>query len=250
MSDPALKPGERIDHLLRQDLRIIQNPADFCFSMDAVLLAHFTALKPNERIVDLGTGSGVIPLLLASRRKDLTVTGLEIQPQVAERAERSVRLNGLQDRISIVCGDLKEAEALLPTGKFTVVTSNPPYMGPSGGLRNETEAFSLARHEIACTLEDVIAAAARLLTFKGRLAMVHRPQRLVDLFWCMRSYNLEPKRLRLVHPRLGRKPNMVLVEAVLGAGVELEVAEPLYIYGQDGEYTPELIEMYYPEAGR
>lgn len=245
MAGVELKPGERIDDLIRQDLKIIQNPASFCFSMDAVLLAHFATVKKDDRVVDLGTGSGVIPLLLTTRQKELQVTGLEIQKEAAERAVRSVRLNGLQEKIAIIPGDLKQAKELLPVGQFDLVTCNPPYISPGHGLLNELDSISIARHEIKCTLEDVIRAGSQLLAFKGRMAVVHKPHRLVDIMCLMRKYNLEPKRLRLVYPRPGRKPNMVLVEGLLGGRVELEVLDPLFIYGADGEYTPELLGIYY-----
>lgn len=240
-----LKPGERIDDLIRQDLKIIQDPASFCFSMDAVLLAQFAGLKKGDRVADLGTGTGVIPLLLTTRQADIRVTGLELQHQSAERAERSVRLNKLEEKVTIVQGDLRLASEVLPVAAFNLVTSNPPYMGRGTGLKNELDSMTIARHEVMCNLEDVIAAAARLLTFKGRLALVHKPQRLADIFCLMRKYGLEPKRLRLVYPRPGRNPNMVLVEGLSGGGVELEVLQPLYVYGEDGEYTQELKDIYY-----
>lgn len=245
MSGVELRPEERIDDLIRQDLKIIQNPASFCFSMDAVLLAHFATVKKDDRVVDLGTGSGAIPLLLTTRQKELKITGLEIQEESAERALRSVRLNGLQEKIKIIQGDLKQVKELLPVGQFDLVTCNPPYISPGHGLVNELDSISIARHEIKCTLEDVIRAGSQLLSFKGRMALVHKPHRLVDIFCLMRQYNLEPKRLRPVYPRPGRKPNMVLIEGLLGGGVELEVLEPLFIYGEDGEYTPELLGIYY-----
>lgn len=245
MTGVELKPGERIDDLIRQDLKIIQNPASFCFSMDAVLLAHFATVRKNDRVVDLGTGSGVIPLLLIDRQKELQITGLEIQGETAERANRSVRLNSLEGKIQIIQGDLNVVDELLPVGQFDLVTCNPPYISSGHGLLNELASISIARHEVMCTLEDVIRAGSRLLSFKGKMAVVHKPHRLVDIFCLMRQYNLEPKRLRLVHPRPGRKPNMVLVEGLLGGGVELEILEPLFIYGEDGEYTTELMSIYY-----
>lgn len=246
MSGVELKPGERIDDLIRQDLKIIQNPASFCFSMDAVLLAHFATVRKGDKVVDLGTGSGVIPLLLTVRQKELQIKGLELQEEAAERAERSIWLNELQEKIQIIQGDLKRVTELLQVGQFDLVTCNPPYISPGHGLLNELDSITIARHEIMCTLEDVIREGSRLLSFKGRMALVHKPHRLVDILCLMRAHNLEPKRLRLVHPRPGRKPNMVLVEGLLGGGVELEVLDPLFIYGEDGEYTPELMRIYYP----
>ncbi len=248
LAEMVLKTGERIDDLLRQELKIIQNPASFCFSMDAVLLANFATVKSNDNVIDLGTGSGVIPLLLASRQKRLKVTGLELQAEVADRAQRSVQLNNLTETIKITQGDLKQVEELLPLGQADLVTCNPPYMSTGHGLLNELDSMAIARHEIKCTLEDVIRAGSKLLTFKGRMAVVHKPHRLVDIFYLMRQYKIEPKRLRLVYPRPGRKCNMVLVEGLLGGGVELEVLEPLFIYGADGQYTEELLSIYYPLA--
>lgn len=241
----TLLPGERIDDLIRNDLKIIQNNVSFSFSIDAVLLANFATLKENDKVMDLGTGSGVIPLLLTSRKKNIMVTGLEIQEPVADMARRSILLNKLDARINIITGDIKEIANHFVAGSFDLIISNPPYMPAGAGLLNEEDAVAIAKHELKCTLEDVIKTASRLLNPKGRFAMVHRPSRLTDIIQLMRNYRLEPKRLRLVHSALGKKPSTVLVEAYRDGQPGLDIMEPLYIYNIDGTYTDELWRIYY-----
>lgn len=246
MSGFDLLPDERLDDLVRNGLKIIQKPGGFCFSMDAVLLAEFATVKRADMVVDLGTGSGVIPLLLSIRQKARRIFGLEIQPDIVDRANRSVAGNGLVDLIEILSGDIKEVVSLLGPGKFDLVTSNPPYMPMGRGEINPLGELALARHEISCTLADVIAAGAGLLNSHGRMAVVHRPERLAELFYLMKKYGLEPKRLRTVYPKPGRKPVMVLVEAVKGARPDLNIMVPLFVYDARGVYTSELMHIYYP----
>lgn len=173
-----LKPGERLDDLQRNGYRIIQDPGRFCFGMDAVLLAGFAKVKPGERVVDLGTGTGIIPILLEARTKGASFTGLEIQAESADMARRSVLLNDLQDRVHIVDGDIKEAVQIFGAASCHVVTSNPPYMTEHHGLQNPDQPKAIARHEVLCTLHDVVSQAAGLLMPGGRFYMVHRPFRL------------------------------------------------------------------------
>ncbi|AKL93594.1 methyltransferase small [Clostridium aceticum] len=238
-----LKQSERIDDLQVNDLKIIQNPEGFCFGIDAVLLANFVTLKKNARVVDLGTGTGIIPILLAGKSRTSHITALEIQEEVADMASRSVRLNQLEDRIKILPMDLKKAEEVLPVNSFDVVTSNPPYMHPKG-LLNPEDRKSISRHEIKCSLEEVIAVASRLLKHLGRFFMVHRPQRLADIMYYCRQYKLEPKQLQFIHPTYDKKPNLLLLECRKAAKAELKVMDPLYVYDQEGNYTEEIHKIY------
>ncbi len=243
-----LNPGERIDDLLTNNLKIIQDSSAFCFSLDAVLLSHFATVRSGDRIVDLGTGTGVIPLLVSTRAAIKEATGVEIQARVAERAARSIKLNGLEETIRIVQGDLREIKDLLPNYRADLVTCNPPYLPVGSGEISPKSEFAVARHEVCCELADVAQAASRLLTTGGRAAIVHRPARLAEIFDLFRGRNLEPKLLRFVHPEQGKAPNMVLVEFVRDARPYLKVLPPLLIY-EAGAYTPEVLQIYYPEGG-
>ena len=239
-----LKEGERLDDLHRNGFRIIQNEKLFCFGMDAVLLSGFARVKEGERVLDLGTGTGIIPILLAAKTKGEAFVGLEISRRSADMAERSVALNGIQERVSIVLGDIKKAGELFAPASFDVVTSNPPYMTQSHGLLNPDPDKAAARHEIFCTLEDVIAAAARTARPGGRFYMVHRPFRLAEIIRLLSDYRLEPKRMRLVYPYADREPNMVLLEAVRGGRPRMTVEKPLIVYEAPGNYTDEIVELY------
>ncbi len=244
MADQWLRPGERFDDLQRNGLKIIQDPKRFCFGMDAVLLSGFARVKEDEVAIDLGTGTGIIPLLLSAKTEGKHFTGLEIQPESAEMAARSVAYNGLSDRIEIVEGDICTAQEQFGLASFDVVTSNPPYMVASAGIVNEADAKTIARHEIKCTLEDLIATTAKLLKPNGRCYFVHRPFRLVDLFYQMRAKGIEPKRMQLVYPFEDKEPNMVLVEGVRGGKSQLNVEKPLIIYEEPGVYRPEIYDIY------
>lgn len=245
MPEIALRPGERIDDLMRSGLKIIQSETSFAFSMDAVLLAHFASLKKGDRVCDLGTGTGVIPLLLSARRQLSELVGLEIQGQVAEMAGRSVALNGLSELVRVIHLDLKDAPGLLGTNQFDLVVSNPPYAPRGGGIVNPDEPKAIARHEIHCTLSDILSVAKLLLKPQGRFAMVHRPSRLAEIIAGMREVGLEPKRMRLVYPKIDQRPNMVLIEGLKGGRPEMIVESPLVVYQSNGEYTPELLEIYF-----
>lgn len=240
-----LREGERLDDLQREGLQLIQNPEWFCFGMDAVLLAAFVQIKKSQTCLDLGCGNGVIPILLASRTEGSSFTGLELQADIAEMAERSVRYNHLEDKVHIIQGDMKEAASLFGAASFDVVTSNPPYLTRSHGLVSETDHKALARHEIACTLEDVVGTAARLLKTGGHFFMVHRPFRLAEIITCMVSRGLEPKRMRLVYPYVDREPNMVLIEGVRGGNARIKVEKPLIVYEREHVYTEEVRRLYY-----
>ena len=238
------KPGERLDDLQIKGYEIIQKPGRFCFGMDAVLLSSYAKVKKNEKALDLGTGTGILPILLEAKNEGEHYTGLEIQEESADMARRSVMHNHLEDKIDIVTGDIKEAGAIFGAASFHVITTNPPYMIGEHGLKNDNEALYIARHEALCTLDDVLRESARLLRPKGRFYMVHRPFRLPEILAKMTQYGIEPKRMRLVHPYIDKEPNMVLVEGMRGGRPMMQVEPPLVVYEKDGRYTQELLEMY------
>lgn len=239
-----LKPGERVDDLHRNNYKIIQNTKKFCFGMDAVLLSGFVKVLPGERVLDLGTGTGIIPILLEAKTKGEHFTGLEIQEESADMARRSVAMNKLEDKVDIVTGDIKEASEIFGLASFDVVTSNPPYMNHSHGIVNPAEAKAIARHELLCTLEDLVRETARLLKPKGRFYLVHRPFRLVEILNTLTAHNLEPKRMKLVHPYVDKEPNMVLLECIKGGRSMIKVEAPLIVYKEPNVYTDEIYKIY------
>ena len=239
-----LKENERLDDLQRNGLQIIQKTDGFCFGMDAVLLSGFAAVKPGERALDLGTGTGIIPLLLSAKTEGEHFSALEIQDEIARMAERSVKLNHLENKIEIVHGDIKEASRIFGAASFDVVTTNPPYMTAQHGLTNLHEAKTIARHEVLCNLEDIIRESARLLVPGGRFYMVHRPFRLAEIISLMVQYRIEPKRMRLVYPYVDREPNMVLIEGLRGGKSRMTVEKPLIVYKEPGKYTDEIYDVY------
>ena len=245
LRDSLVKPGERVDDL-QNGYYVIQNPEKFCFGMDAVLLSGFAKIKKDERVLDMGTGTGIIPVLLKSKTPGEHFTGLEIQEECAEMAQRSVAYNNLEQDIDIVCGDIKEAAEIFGAASFHAVTSNPPYMIGQHGLQNPYMAKAIARHEILCTLEDVVSQAAKVLKDRGRFYMVHRPFRLVEIFQVLTMYKLEPKRMQLVYPFKDREPNMVLIEALKGGNSRITVEKPLIVYEKPGVYTEEILKIYGP----
>ena len=320
-SADLVRPGERVDDLQRAGLRIIQDPELFCFGMDAVLLSAYVQMKKARRGLDLGTGNGIIPILLSDRTDCLSLTGLEIQEASADLAKRSVALNGLGDRISIVRGDIREADRIFAAASFDFITCNPPYRQagsgritgtpagggkaigtsagsgritgtPAGGgkaigasagsgritgtpegnnpqgQRQENgqskrdaapdqtagtcgiDPRAIARHEILCSFEDVVRAAAALLRPGGHFYLVHRPLRLAELITKLCTSGLEPKRMRLVYPHVDKAPNMVLLDCVRGGAPELRVEPPLIVYDGNGSYTPELLEIYYGDQSK
>jgi tRNA1(Val) A37 N6-methylase TrmN6 len=242
--EDRLKEGERLDDLHRNGYKIIQNEKKFCFGMDAVLLSGFARVEEGEIALDLGTGTGIIPILLAGKTKGKHFTGLEIQPESADMASRSVAYNHLEDRVSIIEGDIKEAGKMFRPASFDVITSNPPYMTGQHGLVNPNMEKAIARHEVCCTLEDVISQTARLLRVGGRFYLVHRPFRLAEIIHMMVEYKLEPKRMKLVYPFVDREPNMVLIEAVRGGKSRITVEKPLIVYKSQGQYTDEIYDIY------
>ncbi len=238
-----LKNGERLDDL-QNGLFIIQKKEGFKFGTDAVLLADFARNVRCENMIDLCTGTGIVPLLMSAKTRTEHIHGLEIQSDMAEMAARSVEYNGLTDRIQIKCGDLKDAPDIYGVGAFDCVTCNPPYMKRGAAIENGTDALFVSRHEVLCTLEDVVASASRLLRSKGRFFMVHRPSRLTDIICAMRAAHVEPKRMRLVCPAAEKPPSLLLIEGMKDGGSELKIAPPLFIYGADGKYSSEINKIY------
>lgn len=240
----CISENERLDDLQYKGLKLIQKKDGFCFGVDAVLLSHFAQVSKNSRVIDLGTGTGVIAILLAAKKEPGSVTGLEIQEEMAEMAARSVKLNDLENSVKIVHGDIKDAVSLFGASSFDAVVSNPPYMAKGGGLVNPQDTKAVSRHEILCTLEDVISAASGLLCPGGKFSMVHRPQRLADIIFLMRKYSIEPKWLRFVQPSPGKKPNLLLISGTRDGNPELRVQESLCIYDENGKYSEEINLIY------
>ena len=239
-----IKANERVDELGRNGYRIIQNPDRFCFGMDAVLLSDFANVKEGDRVLDFCTGTGIIPILMEAKTKASCFKALEIQEESAEMARRSVQLNHLEEKIEIVTGDVKEADRLFVASSFHAVTCNPPYMIGQHGLTNPDSPKAIARHEILCTLEDIVKQGARALMPGGSFYMVHRPFRLVEIFDTFTRYKLEPKRMRLVYPYVDKEPNMVLIQATKGGKSRITVEKPLIVYEKPGVYTKEVMDLY------
>ena len=239
-----LKDGERLDDLQCKGYHIIQNPARFCFGMDAVLLSGFAKAKKGEKVLDLGTGTGIIPILMTAKTEGDSFTALEIQEDSADMARRSVILNQLNDKVQIVTGDIKDASKIFGASSFHVITTNPPYMIGTHGENSPLEAKAIARHEVLCTLDDILRESARLLMPKGRFYMVHRPFRLAEILSKMVEYRIEPKRLRLVYPYIDKEPNMILIEGLRGGKSRMTVEPPLIVYKEPGIYTDEIYKLY------
>ena len=239
-----LKSDERLDDLQRNGYQIIQKKNGFCFGMDAVLLSGFARVKQGEKAIDLGTGTGIIPILLEAKYEGEHYTGLEIQDEMADMAARSVALNHLEEKVSIVKGDIKEASRLFGAASFDVVTSNPPYMNDAHGLKNPDLPKAISRHEVLCTLDDVTREAARLLRPGGRFYKEHRPHRLIEIITALTKYKLEPKRMKMVHPFVEKDANMVLIEAVRGGKSMIKVEAPIVVYQEPGVYTQEIYDIY------
>jgi tRNA1Val (adenine37-N6)-methyltransferase len=240
-----LKPGERLDDLQRDGLRLIQRPDLFAFSMDSVLLSSFARAKHRDAVIDICTGTGVIPLLMWAKWKPKRIVGVEIQPQLADMAKRSVILNDLEDRIEIIEGDARVALSQFDRCKADLVVCNPPYRPVDAGPESQSDSHAIARHEHSFSLEDLASVASRVLRSAGRLAVVHRPERLPDLIVELRRNRIEPKRMQLVHTSLDKPAKMVLLEAVKDGGKQLTVLPPLVIHGDDGRYTQQVMDIYF-----
>ncbi len=246
MNSDYIYPNERVDDLQLDGLRIIQNPEWFCFGTDAVLLADYAkdSIKKGAKVLDLCSGNGIIPILLSAKSQAGKIYGLEIQNPVAEMANRSVKLNHLEDKIEMICGDLKTSENYFSRSFFNNIVCNPPYKEAGGGLINKNDPVTLARHEILCSLEDIIRVSSILLEPYGKLYMIHRPERLADILCLMRQHRIEPKRLRFVHPMPDKTATMILVEGAYCGKPKLFLDPPLYIYKKPNEYTDELLHIY------
>lgn len=239
-----LKEGERVDDLERCGFKIIQNTEKFCFGMDAVLLSGYASIRRQDKVLDLCTGNGIIPILLAAKTGADRIVGIEIQRDIADLAKRSVEANDLSDRVNILCADIKDAEEYYQAGAFDAVTCNPPYMIDNHGIKNPDSPKAIARHEILCTFDDVARVASRMLKPGGRMFLIHRPFRLTEIFETLTKYSLEPKRMKLVYPYVNREPNMVLIEAGLGGRRRLTVERPLIVYESSNCYTKEIYDIY------
>ena len=242
--DTYLRLGERLDDLQINGYEIIQHPGKFCFGMDAVLLANFARVKEQEKALDLGTGTGIIPILLTAKTEGQSFVGLEIQEESADMARRSVLHNHLEEKVEIVTGDIKEAAEIFGPVSFDVITVNPPYMIGQHGIANASDTKAIARHEVLCTLDDVLRESAKMLKPKGRFYMVHRPFRLAEILSKMVAVGIEPKRMRMVHPFIDREPNMVLIEGLRGGNSRMTVEPPLVVYNEVGVYHDELLAEY------
>ena len=239
-----LKEGERLDDLQVNGYEIIQHPGKFCFGMDAVLLSNFARVKKGECALDLGTGTGIIPILLTAKTDGERFVGLEIQDESVDMARRSVDHNHLEERVKIVNGDIKEASSIFGSASFDVITTNPPYMIGQHGIANTSDSKAIARHEVLCTLDDIMRESAKILRPGGRFYMVHRPFRLAEILSKMVRVGIEPKRMRMVHPFIDKEPNMVLIEGKRGGNSRMTVEPPLIVYKEQGVYSEELLGEY------
>lgn len=244
LAERQKKDGERIDELQRNEYLIFQHPGRFCFGMDAVLLSGFIRVTPGGKVLDLGTGTGILPILVEAKTKAGHLTGLEIQEESADMAARSVAVNGLSEKIDILVGDIKEAGRLFGAASFDVVTSNPPYMTAEHGLKNPELSKAIARHEVLCTLEDVVREAAYVLKPQGNFFMVHRPFRIAEIIRTLSAHNLELKRMRFVYPYVDKEPNMVLLEACKGGRPRVTVEPPLIVFKEPGVYHEDITGVY------
>lgn len=239
-----LLDGERIDDLERNGYQIIQNKDKFCFGMDAVLLSGFAKASEREEVLDMGTGTGIIPILMEAKTQAKHFYALEIQDESVDMARRSVALNGLEKKIEIVQGDIKEASRIFGKSRFDVITCNPPYMNDNHGLKNPNLPKAIARHEVLCRLEDVVREAAFTLKPGGRFYMVHRPHRLVEIINTLTAYKLEPKRIKFVHPFADKEANMVLIESVRGGKSMVKLEAPVIVFKEPGVYSDEIYQVY------
>lgn len=240
-----LLENERIDDLEFKNLKIIQNRLGFCFGIDSVLLSDFAkGIKKNSIVVDIGTGTGIISILLSAKTDIKKIYGIEIQEDVANMAKRSVALNELEDKIEVINTNIKDIFNFLEPNKIDAIVTNPPYMKLNTGAQNEEKKKLISRHEVECTLEDIIKISYKLLKSNGEFYMVHRAERIVDILYYLRQYKLEPKVLRFIQPKENKEPNLVLIKAVKNAGYQLTLEKPLIIYNNDGSYTDEILEIY------
>ncbi len=239
-----LNEFERLDDLQLNGLKIYQDKRMFCFGVDAVLLANFAVVKIGARVLDMCSGNGIIPFILSAKTKASHITCLEIQKRNCELIEKSIAYNKLDDKIGVVCDDLNNWKKSFPPSGFDVITCNPPYIRAGGGLLNPSDEKKCARHEIFCTMEDVVKASASMLKAGGKLFLIYRTDRLAELIFCLKFHNIEPKRMRLVHSRAGDRPNLVLIEGTRGGKPDMIIEPPLYIYKNKTEYSDEINQIY------
>ncbi len=243
--DIELEANERIDDLEFKNLKIIQNKDGFCFGIDSVLLSDFAKnIKKDSMVLDLGTGTGIIPILLCGKTKLKKVTGIELQEEVAKMAKKSIKLNNLEDKFNVINENILNLNKIYENQTFDVIVSNPPYKKKDTGITNENEKKIISRHEISASLEDFIKISKDLLKDKGEFYMVHRPERLVDIFELMRKYKIEPKILKMVYSYKNKEPKLILIKGVKNAKPFLKVESNLYIYKDTGEYTEEILKIY------
>lgn len=240
-----LKENERIDDLEFKGLKIIQNSEGFCFGIDSVLLSDFAKeIKKNSKVVDIGTGTGIISLLLCKKAEISKIYGIEIQEEVADMARRSIILNNLKDKFEIINKNIKSVFEVLEPNSINAIVTNPPYMKLNTGAQNESKKKLVSRHEIECNLEDIVKISYKLLKSKGEFYMVHRAERIVDILYYLRKYKLEPKKIRFIHSKKYKEPNLVLIKAIKDAGEHLKIERPLVVYNDDGTYTDEILDIY------
>ena len=239
-----VKDGETLDDLQLKDICIIQKREGFRFGIDAVLLANFANVKKKHKVMDLCTGTGIVPFIIKGKKEPEKIVGLEIQNEFVEMANRSIKINGFNDTMEFLHGDLKDKELLKSVGRFDVVTVNPPYKLEKSGIVNPNDKYAIARHEVMCNLDNVIEACRIVLNDNGRLYMVHRPERLADIFCIMRKYKIEPKRVQMVHPNTKKPANILLVEGQRDGGAYLKWEPPIYVYNDDGSFSKEINEIY------
>lgn len=240
-----LEKNERIDDLEYKGLKIIQNKKGFCFGIDSVLLSDFASeIKNGAKVLDLGTGTGIISILLCGKTNLKHITGVEIQEAVYKMAKKSIELNGLENKFDIINEDLRKLSKKFPANSFDAIVTNPPYKKENTGLKSEDKTQIISRHEVMCNLEDIVKAASFLLNSNCSIYMVHRPDRLVDIIQTFKKYKLEPKKLRFVYPKIGKEPNLILIKATKGGKEFLKVEKPLIVYNEDGTYTDEILKIY------
>jgi tRNA1Val (adenine37-N6)-methyltransferase len=245
MDEIELKENERIDDLEFENLKIIQNTTGFCFGIDSVLLSDYSKnIKKGATVVDIGTGTGIISILLSKKANVSKIYGVEIQEDVAEMAKRSVKLNNLEDKIEIINLNIKDIFENLEPNSIDAIVTNPPYMKLNTGAQSEEKKKLISRHEVECSLEDIIKISYKLLKSKGEFYMVHRAERIVDILYFLRKYKIEPKSIRFIQSYINKAPNLVLIKAVKDAGEQLTIETPLVVYNADGSYTDEILKIY------
>ena len=244
--EPDLLENERIDDLEFENLKIIQNTTGFCFGIDSVLLSDFAKeVKNGSKVMDIGTGTGIISILLSKKANIKKIYGIEIQQEVANMAERSVKLNNLEDKISIINTNIKDIFDKFEPNTFDAIVTNPPYMKLNTGAKSDEIKKLISRHEVECNLEDIIKISYKLLKSRGEFYMVHRDERIVDILYLMRKYKLEPKKIRFIQSKVNKEPNLLLIKGVKDAGNQLKIERPLVVYNEDGSYTDEILEIYH-----